>query len=143
MGYSVEAINSEESSVKKRKALQEQILNMNRLHAGRTQRDGTKVEDPDAVTRIESKTDSVEISAQGQKAMKQKANSDEEKAQGSDHSAPDVSGKKDTGSTNLRSRSRSELSTLVAEGIITRTDMKNELKRRSALSFPPQTPDQV
>ena len=28
MGYSVEAINSEESSVKKRKALQEQILNM-------------------------------------------------------------------------------------------------------------------
>lgn len=145
MGYSVEAINNEEDGAKKRTALQEQILKMNQLRDGKNQKDGMKVETPEAISQPESKSDSVEISSQGQKALEQlleKNNDGKKKKQNADESE-NGDEKKKANNPNLHTLSRKQLNSLVSQGIISREDMKQELKRRSALSFPPETIDQV
>ena len=161
MGYSIEAINGEDNSVKQREALQEQLLKANLLQDGKKQRDGTKVEDPSAVTSAERKTDTINISTQGQLALEQikasKADSTSansiknEQKRKSDTSSADSERKK-TDSTDksgsnsksdskksIYSMSKSELNTLVSEGLISGQDVKNELKRRSEISFPPDS----
>ncbi len=161
MGYSIEAINSEDNSVKKREALQEQLLKANLLQEGKTQKDGTKVEDPTAVTSTESKTDTINISTQGQFALEQikaskadntfaraSTNTDEAKSDAADTvskqkktDSTDTSGSKSKAETkkSLYSMSKSELNILVSEGLITSQEVKTELKRRSVISFPPDS----
>ena len=159
MGYSIEAINGEDSSVKKRDALQEQLLKANLLQDGKIQKDGTRVEESTAITAAERKTDTINISTQGQLALEQmKAsradntafsdapNTDQAKADASEtdftkkkgsSAAAAESKTKSTAAKSMYSMSKSELNTLVSEGLLTSQDMKMELKRRSEITFPP------
>jgi len=161
MGYSIEAINSEDNSVKKREALQEQLLKANILQDGKTQRDGTKVEEPRAVTSAEHKTDTINISTQGQFALEQmkaeksdssSANTIRNADRKKSDTASSVPGEKKTDSTDksdsksesastksIYSMSKSELNVLVSEGLISSQEVKKELKRRSEITFPPDT----
>jgi hypothetical protein len=161
MGYSIEAINSEDNSVKQREALQEQLLKANLLHDGKTQKDGTKVESPTAVTSSERKTDTINISTQGQLALEQikAAKSDGTSADfirntvktKSDSSKTDAEQKKTDSKANsdtksksgnkksIYSMSKSELNILVSEGLISGQEVKKEMKRRSEISFPPDS----
>lgn len=161
MGYSIEAINSEDNSVKQREALQEQLLKANQLQDGKKQRDGTKVEDPTAITSAERKADTINISTQGQLALEQikasKASSssvnsvkntqkDRSDASGVDkaqkNAASDGTSGEKTKTDNKKSiysMSKSELNILVSEGLITSQEVKKELKRRSEISFPPDS----
>ena len=159
MGYSIEAINGEDNSVKKREALQEQLLKANLLQDGKIQKDGTRVEDPTAITSAERKTDTINISTEGQLALEQmKAsktgntalfetpNMDKTKTdvletvsaqkKGSSAAAADLKTKSDS-EKSMYSMSKSELNTLASEGLLSPQEVKNELKRRSEISFPP------
>ena len=130
---------------------------MQQLKEAKTQENGTKVEDSSAVTSATSKTDTIEISAEGQKALEQlKAAKASPKPV---PSAPQASTTEETTSetaalteetsanasivaelteddesvstTDLYTMSESELQSLVSEGTITRKEMQDELERRS------------
>lgn len=159
MSYSVESINSDGNSSKTKQAQQEQILQMQQLKESKRQDNGTKVEDPAAITAAESKTDKIEISAEGQKALKQikaaKAGGQPAASaavtESTEKSKDEISsvvettdsgtssvikqltaeGSDDVSSSDLYTMSESELSTLVAKGTITRKEMEQELERRS------------
>ncbi len=154
MSYSVESINGDGNISKTKQAQQEQILQMQQLREGKTQESGTKVEDPTALTATESKTDTIEISAEGQKALEQmraaKAVEQPVVKEVADNSTDVASSAKttesstaavvnqltsedsvDVSSTDLYTMTESELRTLVSKGTITRTEMNDELERRS------------
>lgn len=157
MGYSVASINTEDTGVKTKQAQQEQILQMQQLKEAKTQEDGTKVEDASAVTAVKSKTDTIEISAEGQKALEQlkaakaglkaapsapQASTTEETTSATATVTEDTSTNDEivaelteddnsVSTTDLYTMSESELQSLVSEGTITRKEMLDELERRS------------
>ena len=158
MGYSVASINSEDTGVKTKQAQQEQILQMQQLKAATTQENGTKVEDSSAVTAATSKTDTIEISAEGQKALEQlkaakaapKPTASAPQASSAEETTSETAAVTEETSANasivaelteddddsvstadLYTMSESELKSLVSDGTITRKDMQDELERRS------------
>ncbi len=157
MGYSVASINSEDTGVKTRQAQQEQLLQMQQLKEAKTQEDGTKVQDSSAVTSVTIKTDTIEISAEGQKALEQlkaakagpkpapsapQATTTEETTSETTAVTEDTSSNasivaelteddESVSTTDLYTMSESELKSLVSDGTITRREMTDELERRS------------
>ena len=157
MGYSVASINSEDTGVKAKQAQQEQIMQMQQLKDSKVQEDGTKIEDSSAVTSVAGKTDTIEISTEGQKALEQiraaKASfkpapsvpqksteeADDETSAVAEETSSNASiveeltqeDDSDSVSTSdLYSMSEDELRSLVSNGSITKKQMENELKRR-------------
>jgi len=156
VSYSVESINGEANSVKTQQAQQEQILQMQQLKDAKTQENGTKVEDAVAVTATERKTDTVEISTEGQKALEQmkaaKAGgkpaagapeidnteksttstaSAKAEASASKAAVSQLTEEKDSSSaSDLYTKTESQLKLFVSKGTITRQEMQTELKRR-------------
>lgn len=161
VGYSVASINNEDTGVKTKQAQQEQILQMQQLKASKTQENGTKVEDSSAVTATSGKSDTIEISAEGQKALEQlkaakaapKPSQSAPKTSTAEASSTETASVAENTSSNasivaelteddddavsttdLYTLSESELKSLVSDGSITRKEMLDELERRSASS---------
>ena len=130
-------------------------MQMQQLREAKTQEDGTKVEDSSAVTSVAVKTDTIEISAEGQKALEQikaakvsakpaqsppKTSTEEaesETAIATENTSSNASivaeltEEDDTVSTtDLYTMTESELKSLVTDGAITKKEMEDELQRR-------------
>ncbi|MEA4894799.1 MAG: hypothetical protein VB064_06015 [Oscillospiraceae bacterium] len=146
MSYSVQSIGADSNGILSQQALQEHMLLIQQLREGKVQEDGTKVEDSAAVTSTSAKSDTVEISAEGQLALAQiKAgvsfSSQQTEAESTDEVVMVSSSKslhtselendETISGSDLYSLSESELKSLVSEGKITRKQMEEELLRRS------------
>ena len=156
MSSGVQSIGTDSNSVRSQQTVQEQLLQMQEVKDGKTQENGTRVEDSTAVSASASKTDTIEISAEGQAALEQikaaKSNSSSAPATTAQTSSAKTSTAASTTSSlettdsssditkyldentvstsDLYTKSESELKSLVSEGEITNQQMQDELARR-------------